>query len=63
MKLETIAPLSNDYRDSGSISNLIENNPTPKPLTSQEDLLKQQENSNETTPEAKNLSPLTQMQA
>ncbi|QTO99274.1 DUF3519 domain-containing protein [Helicobacter pylori] len=62
-ELETIAPLSNDYRDDSSISNLIENNSTPKPLTSQEDLLKQQENSNETTPEVKNLSPLTQMQA
>ncbi|MGL2634161.1 DUF3519 domain-containing protein [Helicobacter pylori] len=62
-ELETIAPLSNGYRDGSSISNLIENNPTPKPLTSQEVLLKQQENSNETTPEVKNLSPLTQMQA
>ncbi|EMH33932.1 hypothetical protein HMPREF1426_01147 [Helicobacter pylori GAM80Ai] len=41
--------------------NSIENNPTQKPLTSQEVLLK--ENSNETTPEVKNLSPLTQMQA
>ncbi|MUU62893.1 DUF3519 domain-containing protein [Helicobacter pylori] len=64
-ELETIATLSNDYRDgiNYSISNLIENNPTQKPLTSQEVLLKQQENSNETTPEVKNLSPLTQMQA
>ncbi|MGN8466186.1 DUF3519 domain-containing protein [Helicobacter pylori] len=43
--------------------NSIENNPTPKPLTSQEDLLKQQEILNEITPEAKNLSPLTQMRA
>nr|AAL37465.1 putative JHP1044-like protein [Helicobacter pylori] len=43
--------------------NSIENNPTQKPLTSQEDLLKNTENLNETTPEAKNLSPLTQMQA
>ncbi|GAA8154792.1 hypothetical protein HpDR142_11010 [Helicobacter pylori] len=43
--------------------NSIGNNNTQKPLTSQEDLLKQQENSNETTPEVKNLSPLTQMQA
>ncbi|WQV53785.1 DUF3519 domain-containing protein [Helicobacter pylori] len=43
--------------------NSIENNPTQKPLTSQEVLLKQQENLNEITPEAKNLSPLTQMQA
>ncbi|WP_120921618.1 DUF3519 domain-containing protein [Helicobacter pylori] len=62
-ELETIAPLSNDYRDGGSISNLIENNPTQKPLTSQEDLLKQQENLNEFTQEPKNLSPLTQMRA
>ncbi|WP_257616572.1 DUF3519 domain-containing protein [Helicobacter pylori] len=36
--------------------NSIENNNTQKPLTSQEDLLKQQENSNETTPEPTNLS-------
>ncbi|PUD37682.1 hypothetical protein C2R92_07735 [Helicobacter pylori] len=64
-ELETIATLSNDYRDSinYSISNLIENNPTQKPLTSQEDLLKQQENLNEFTQEPKNLSPLAQMQA
>ncbi|WP_143430227.1 DUF3519 domain-containing protein, partial [Helicobacter pylori] len=33
------------------------------PLTSQEDLLKNTENLNETTQETKNLSPLTQMQA
>ncbi|MCQ2728286.1 DUF3519 domain-containing protein [Helicobacter pylori] len=62
-ELETIAPLSNDYRDGGSISNLIENNPTQKPLTSQEDLLKQQENLNEITQQPTNLSHLTQMQA
>ncbi|XNZ30444.1 DUF3519 domain-containing protein [Helicobacter pylori] len=43
--------------------NSIENNNTQKPLTSQEDLLKRQENLNETTQETKNLSPLTQMQA
>ncbi|QQW69862.1 DUF3519 domain-containing protein [Helicobacter pylori] len=43
--------------------NSIENNPTQKPLTSQEDLLKNTENLNETTQETKNLSPLTQMQA
>ncbi len=58
-ELETIAPLSNDYRDGGSISNLIENNPTQKPLTSQEDLLKQQESLNEFTKEPTHLSPLT----
>ncbi|GAA8527520.1 hypothetical protein HpDR58_27710 [Helicobacter pylori] len=37
---------------------LDENNPTPKPLNSQEDLLKRTENLNETTQEVKNLSPL-----
>ncbi len=64
-ELETIATLSNDYRDgiNYSISNLNREDPTPKPLTSQEVLLKQQEILNEITPEAKNLSPLTQMQA
>ncbi|MGL2394535.1 DUF3519 domain-containing protein [Helicobacter pylori] len=62
-ELETIAPLSNDYKDGSSISNLIENNPTQKPLTSQEILLKNTELNNQTTPEAKNLSPLTQMRA
>ncbi len=40
-----------------------ENNPTPKPLTSQEDLLKTSENLNEATQEAKNLSPLEQANA
>ncbi|WQU79266.1 DUF3519 domain-containing protein [Helicobacter pylori] len=62
-ELETIAPLPNDYRDGGSISNLNENNPTPKPLTDQEDLLKTSENFNETIQEAKNLSPLEQANA
>ncbi|WP_415751492.1 DUF3519 domain-containing protein, partial [Helicobacter pylori] len=57
-ELETIAPLPNDYRDGGSISNLNRDNPTQKPLASQEDLLKNTENLNETTQEAKNLSPL-----
>ncbi|WQV46630.1 DUF3519 domain-containing protein [Helicobacter pylori] len=37
---------------------LGENNPTQKPLTSQEDLLKRTELNNETTQEVKNLSPL-----
>ncbi|MUU45714.1 DUF3519 domain-containing protein [Helicobacter pylori] len=55
-ELETIAPLSNGYGDGSSISNLIENNSTQKPLTSQEVLLKQQENLNETTQEPTNLS-------
>ncbi|WRG24789.1 DUF3519 domain-containing protein [Helicobacter pylori] len=40
-----------------------EPNPTPKPLTDQEDLLKTSENLNETTPNAKNLSPLEQAEA
>ncbi|PDX47981.1 hypothetical protein BB471_04795 [Helicobacter pylori] len=43
--------------------NSIENNNTPKPLTSQEDLLKQQESLNEFTKEPTHLSPLTQMRA
>ncbi len=45
-ELDTIATLSNDYRDgiNYSTSNLNEPNPTQKPLTSQEDLLKTQEN-------------------
>ncbi|EMG85368.1 hypothetical protein HMPREF1397_01749, partial [Helicobacter pylori GAM115Ai] len=43
--------------------NSVENNPTQKPLTSQEDLLKNTELNNETTQEVKNLSPLTQMRA
>ncbi|GHR97323.1 hypothetical protein JP0111_14230 [Helicobacter pylori] len=38
-------------------------NTTKKPLTSQEDLLKTSENLNETTQEAKNLSPLEQARA
>ncbi|GHR90924.1 hypothetical protein JP0110_08080 [Helicobacter pylori] len=45
-ELETIAPLSNDYRDGGSISNA---NLTQKPLTSQEDLLKTTKNPQKTT--------------
>ncbi|WP_241870375.1 DUF3519 domain-containing protein, partial [Helicobacter pylori] len=42
---------------------LNENNPTPKPLTDQENLLKTSENFNETIQEAKNLSPLEQANA
>ncbi|GAA8374120.1 DUF3519 domain-containing protein [Helicobacter pylori] len=42
---------------------LDENNPTPKPLNSQEDLLKNTELHNETTQEVKNLSPLEQANA
>ncbi len=43
--------------------NSVEPNPTPKPLTSQEDLLKTSENLNETTQNATNLSPLEQANA
>ncbi|WRG44854.1 DUF3519 domain-containing protein [Helicobacter pylori] len=42
---------------------LDENNPTKKPLTSQEDLLKTSENLNKTTPTPTNLSPLEQANA
>ncbi|WP_143430587.1 DUF3519 domain-containing protein, partial [Helicobacter pylori] len=42
---------------------LNENNPTQKPLTSQEDLLKTSENLNQSTQEVKNLSPLEQANA
>ncbi|MGN8445647.1 DUF3519 domain-containing protein, partial [Helicobacter pylori] len=45
-----------------SYSGATENN-TQKPLTDQEDLLKTSENLNETTQEAKNLSPLEQANA
>ncbi|WRG39459.1 DUF3519 domain-containing protein [Helicobacter pylori] len=62
-ELETIAPLPNDYRDGGSISNLNRDNPTQKPLNSQEDLLKNTELNNQTTQEVKNLSPLEQANA
>ncbi|MGN8502380.1 DUF3519 domain-containing protein, partial [Helicobacter pylori] len=58
-ELETIAPLSNDYRDGGSISNLNEPNLTPKPLTSQEDLLKTPKN----PINSQDLSPLELAQA
>ncbi|WP_232264656.1 DUF3519 domain-containing protein, partial [Helicobacter pylori] len=43
--------------------NSVEPNPTPKPLNSQEDLLKTSENLNQTTQEVKNLSPLEQANA
>nr|WP_241208325.1 DUF3519 domain-containing protein [Helicobacter pylori] len=64
-ELETIATLSNDYRDgiNYSISNLTEPNPTPKPLTDQEDLLKTSENLNESAPQPTHLSPLEQANA
>ncbi len=43
--------------------NSVEPNPTTKPLTDQEDLLKTSENLNETTKDATNLSPLEQANA
>ncbi|WQT61947.1 DUF3519 domain-containing protein [Helicobacter pylori] len=54
-----------DFRDASlhSGNHPYENNPTPKPLTDQEDLLKTSENLNETTQEVKNLSPLEQARA
>ncbi|MGL2824969.1 DUF3519 domain-containing protein, partial [Helicobacter pylori] len=63
-ELDTIATLSNDYRDgiNYSTSNL-KTNPTQKDLIDQEDLLKNTELHNETTQEAKNLSPLEQANA
>ncbi|MCQ2939868.1 DUF3519 domain-containing protein [Helicobacter pylori] len=42
---------------------VYENNPTKKPLNSQEDLLKTSENLNETTPKPTHLSPLEQAEA
>ncbi|GAA8554452.1 DUF3519 domain-containing protein [Helicobacter pylori] len=58
-ELETRSPLSNDYKGNSNYSalNLNENNPTQKPLTSQEELLKTQENP------LKDLSPLEQAKA
>ncbi|MGL2685527.1 DUF3519 domain-containing protein [Helicobacter pylori] len=49
-----------DFREASlhSGNHPYENNPTQKDLTSQEDLLKRTENSNELTKEPKNLSPL-----
>ncbi|UOS61527.1 DUF3519 domain-containing protein [Helicobacter pylori] len=54
-----------DFRDASlhSGNHPYENNPTKENLTSQEDLLKTSENLNETTQEAKNLSPLEQAKA
>ncbi|GAA8770820.1 DUF3519 domain-containing protein [Helicobacter pylori] len=66
-ELDTIATLSNDYRDgiNYSTSNLTENNLTQKPLIDQEDLLKSSENLNENTQKTTQtpLSPLEQAQA
>ncbi|WP_185751388.1 DUF3519 domain-containing protein, partial [Helicobacter pylori] len=57
-ELETRSPLSNDYKGNSNYSalNLNENNPTQKPLTSQGELLKTQENPLKT----QDLSPLEQ---
>ncbi|WRD58354.1 DUF3519 domain-containing protein [Helicobacter pylori] len=54
-----------DFRDASlhSGNHPYEPNPIQKPLSSQEDLLKTSENLNETTKEAKNLSPLEQANA
>ncbi|WP_165511000.1 DUF3519 domain-containing protein [Helicobacter pylori] len=57
-------PQPSTSKDSGTQPiTLDEPNPAPKPLNSQEDLLKNTENLNETTQEAKNLSPLEQANA
>ncbi|MFP6069347.1 DUF3519 domain-containing protein [Helicobacter pylori] len=54
-----------DFRDASlhSGNHPYEPNPTQKPLTDQEDLLKKTELENETTPNATNLSPLEQANA
>ncbi|RKV41692.1 hypothetical protein DD764_05780, partial [Helicobacter pylori] len=54
-----------DFRDASlhSGNHPYEPNPTPKPATSQEDLLKTSENLNETTPQPTHLSPLEQANA
>ncbi|WRA56184.1 DUF3519 domain-containing protein [Helicobacter pylori] len=54
-----------DFRDASlhSGNHPYEPNPTQKPLTDQEDLLKTSENLNETTPKPTNLSPLEQANA
>ncbi len=54
-----------DFRDASlhSGNHPYEPNPTQKPLTDQEDLLKTSENLNETTKEATKLSPLEQANA
>ncbi|EJB61848.1 hypothetical protein HPHPH41_0550 [Helicobacter pylori Hp H-41] len=52
-------PQPSTSKDSGPLpTTLNEPNPTQKPLTSQEDLLKRTELNNQTTQEVKNLSPL-----
>ncbi|MGN8519996.1 DUF3519 domain-containing protein, partial [Helicobacter pylori] len=54
-----------DFRDASlhSGNHPHEPNPTQKPLTDQEDLLKTSENLNENTPKPTNLSPLEQAEA
>ncbi|WQZ81052.1 DUF3519 domain-containing protein [Helicobacter pylori] len=54
-----------DFRDASlhSGNHPYENNPTPKPLNSQEDLLKTSENLNESAPKPTHLSPLEQANA
>ncbi|WP_416136749.1 DUF3519 domain-containing protein, partial [Helicobacter pylori] len=54
-----------DFRDASlhSGNHPYKNNPTQKPLTDQEDLLKTSENLNETTKDATHLSPLEQAEA
>ncbi|MGL2442918.1 DUF3519 domain-containing protein [Helicobacter pylori] len=54
-----------DFRDASlhSGNHPYEPNPTQKPLTDQEDLLKTSENLNETTKDATNLSPIEQANA
>ncbi len=54
-----------DFRDASlhSGNHPYEPNPTQKPLTDQEDLLKTSENLNETTPKPTHLSPLEQANA
>ncbi|GAA8470708.1 hypothetical protein KKKH26_06180 [Helicobacter pylori] len=54
-----------DFRDASlhSGNHPYEPNPTQKPLTDQEDLLKNTENLNETTPKPTHLSPLEQANA
>ncbi|WP_100978394.1 DUF3519 domain-containing protein, partial [Helicobacter pylori] len=54
-----------DFKDASlhSGNHPYENNPTPKPLTDQEDLLKNTELNNETTPKPTHLSPLEQAEA
>ncbi|WP_259458642.1 DUF3519 domain-containing protein, partial [Helicobacter pylori] len=57
-------PQPSTSKDSGTQPNTLnEPNPTPKPLTDQEDLLKNTELNNETTPKPTNLSTLEQANA